>query len=160
MSHPPLRRFLGLDEHSSDRSLLGLSPEDVPSNQSIADALDRRLAELDRHPGARSPAAAAVRRRLGEAAGRVMASSAVSAAEPSAPTVDQSDNPTVNGDSKRPDPASAPAPPPMIADRLPTTKPVTSEEPPEPVDTPVPAAGNPPRSFRNPTDREPVPSRP
>lgn len=114
MSHPPLMRFLGLDEHSSDRSLLGLSPDKVSSNQLVAKALDQRLADLDRHPGARSPAAAAVRRRLGEAAGRLMASLAVTSAESDVPTgesVEPADDAVRLG-------RSSPAPPPLIAEQL------------------------------------------
>ena len=111
MSHPPLMRFLGLDEHSSDRSILGLSPHEISSSQLIASALDQRLADLDRHPGARTPAAAAVRRRLGEAAGRLMASLTVAATESNPPFMDPAEE-------LRRLHAVTPAPPPPIAEQL------------------------------------------
>lgn len=111
MSHPPLMRFLGLDEHSSDRSILGLSPHEISSSQLIASALDQRLADLDRHPGARTPAAAAVRRRLGEAAGRLMASLTVAATESNPPFMDPAEE-------LRQLHAVTPAPPPPIAEQL------------------------------------------
>ncbi len=111
MSHAPLMRFLGLTEHSSDRSILGLSPEQVSSSQLIAKALDQRLADLDRHPGARTPAAAAVRRRLGEAAGRLMASLTVGSTKSDSPVMEPEEEVQRQH-------AVTPAPPPMIAEQL------------------------------------------
>lgn len=74
MSHPPLLRFLGLQESASDQALLDIDPDVQLTNDCITDALGKRLAYLDRHPGGSGPAAATIRRRLGEAAGRLMAS--------------------------------------------------------------------------------------
>ena len=72
MSHPPLRRFLGLDESANDYLLLGLSEQVALTADRISKALEERLSHLERHPGAQSPAATDVRKRLGEAAGRLM----------------------------------------------------------------------------------------
>lgn len=77
MSHPPLLRFLGLEESASDRALLGIDEDTPLTSEQITAVLAERLASLDRHPGAHSPAAAIVRRRLGEAAGRLIAGSVV-----------------------------------------------------------------------------------
>ena len=76
MNHPPLRRFLGLEENADDRALLGMDDSVELSAESITEALTIRLSYIERHPGNTSPAAAVVRRRLGEAAGRLMTSSA------------------------------------------------------------------------------------
>ena len=72
MSHPPLRRFLGLDENSSDHALLGLQPDECGDRERVAQALADRLDRLERHPSGRSADAMTVRQCLGAAAARLI----------------------------------------------------------------------------------------
>jgi hypothetical protein len=73
MNHPPLRRFLGLDDRASDLAVLGLDTDVAPDPEVILRALAARIERLERHPAAESADAAVVRQHLNEAAERLIA---------------------------------------------------------------------------------------
>jgi hypothetical protein len=71
VSLPPLKRFLGLEEAADARTLLGL-PRGPAGADAVRAALQRRLEDVDDHPGGRSVDAAAVRARLRAAADELL----------------------------------------------------------------------------------------
>ena len=68
----PEMRFLGVPAEVDDHALLGLEAEVPLTVEILSTALERRLATIDRHPARLATAAQGLRRRLNDAASRLM----------------------------------------------------------------------------------------
>ena len=71
LTHPPLKRFLGLGAEASDVQLLAMTSGSRASEGEVRAAVQERLRYLDRHPAGKDPEAIAIRTALIEAALRL-----------------------------------------------------------------------------------------